>query len=728
MARLLLLIVLLYSSGSIADDSSIHAFTPPPGDTSVDFLSQIFGPVIDGMRNAAGAGDTQSLGANGNGQTVVGAIMSTFNLAVLMLSMLFVGWTTVKGTVDSAHDGELLGKKMSSVWVPLRTVAGTGLVLPLGSGFSLLQLGVLWLALQGAGVASTAWNVAMDHLQTSGTLGYVSIPDARPLAVGILRSQVCAAAMNKHYQESGRDTRIVFKAESIPVAFGSSPDVNSQQYMTEGYIDRSYSWVATDRKLNTEVCGTVKFQDSPSGKDMSSSLRGPLLAAHSQAVRTMIDELQPVAEQIVGWHTPQVGALDMAVSHYRVAMQEAARKAIDSTPDAAKTAFIQAAKDSGWVAAGSWWTSMTRLNDAVQTAINALPRTEGATIEQLEVQETLAVYRDSESVTDEYVKDRSGIPRAEALASTDWRTIRSADDFWRVLSAPAMVGLDNLTRRIAGANTSPVTQLRSVGNDIISIGLVLKASMFTAAGILGARDVSWTVGNVFDLSEALKTISGTAEWLSSSLWVIGAVLAYYLPAIPVIWWVMGVVRWLASVAEAVLAAPLMAAFLIHPDGDDAVGKSGPGWMLILAMVLQPVLLVIGLLVAILMTFPAGALVNSLFLQMVSGASGNTGVGLVGLVAWTSIYVTMMVLAMHSCLALVSSVPDGVMRYLAAQAGAQGIVKTADEATQRFEGGAGGAGAGLAKGGLPSGDGGMAGGGRSPGHSEQNSITNRDLLG
>ena len=722
----LLLLALLAISGSVlaADAGGFHSFSPPPGDTSVDYLAQIFGPVIDGLKVATSQANAQSTGDDANGQTVIGAMMGVFNTAVLFLACLFVLYTTVRGTVDSAHSGELLGKKMSEIWVPIRTVAGTALLLPLGSGFSLLQMGVLWLALQGVGVASTAWNAGMDRLAVTGTLGYVSIPDARPLAANILRSEICMAAMNKQYEESGSSARIEFVANSMPVAIGGSPDRNSQRYMTESYIDKSYSWRATDRTLNADVCGSISFQDSPQSQDVSSTLRTPLLAAHSQAVRAMIDELQPIANQIVAFQPPPAGALDLAATHYKTTMQTAANQAISATPDAAKSAFIQYSKDAGWVAAGSWWSNMTRLNDAVQTAVNALPTSKASSIESLEVKEVLTTYHDAMTVTEEYIKDRAGAPRAEMAA--EFKSIRSVEDVWRVLSIPAMIGLDALTHRIAGANTSPVTQLRSIGNDIVNIGLVIKGAMFIAAGLLGGKDFEWTVGLGFNLLEALKTVSGSVEWLSNALWVIGAMLAYYLPAVPVICWVMAVVRWLASVCECVLAAPIMAAMMIHPDSHDVVGKSGPGYMLILAMVLQPTLLLFALILSILMTYPGAALVNELFLQMVSGVAGNSGVGLVGLVAFTGLYVTLMVLVMHSCFALISAVPDNVMRFVAAQAGAQGVVKTGDDAYSNLHGGASGAGAAMARGGVSTGREGSAGKGKQGGGAE-NSFANADHL-
>lgn len=730
LARFLFLPAGLLAAGAAfaagADAGGLHAFTPPPGDTSVDYLAQIFGPLIDALKSSV------SGQAAAQGQTVIGAMMEVFNLAVLFLGMIFVLYTTIKGTVDTAHTGELLGKKMSEVWTPIRTVGGTALILPAASGFSLLQMMVLWLALQGIGIADAVWNAAMDRLAVNGSLGYVSIPDARPLAANILRSQICMASMNRQYQDSGVSTRIQFVPSSVPVSIGAL-DGSPTLHPVQSYVDRSYSWQATDRTLNRDVCGSISFQDSPQSKDLSVDLRRTLLAAHSQAVRAMIDELQPVADKIANFKgVPPAGAIDVAANHYKSTLQAAANQAIAATPSAARDAFIQSSKDAGWVAAGAWWPKMTALNDAVQNAVNALPTSKAASIDRLETKETLQNYSDALVVTEEYLKDRAGAPRAgapRAEVAAEVRNIRSADDFWKILSLPAMTALDKLTQRIAGANTSPVTQMRSIGNDIVSIGLVMKATMFTAAGVLGAKDIDYTVGLLFNVADALKTVSGSVEWLSNTLWVIGAMLAYYLPAVPVIFWVMGVVRWLASVAEATLASPITAAMIIHPDGHDVTGRSGSGFMLIISMVIQPALLLFALVLAILMTYPGAALVNELFIQMVAGTAGNTGVGLVGLVAWTALYVTMQILVMHSAFALVSAVPGNVMAFVASQAGAQGVVKSGDEAYHNLQGGAAGAGAGMARGGLPMDRGGSGGSGKGGGKAgrEENGFSNADHL-
>lgn len=709
MARLIFILLATLALPALAADAGegLHAFNPPPGDISVDFLRQIFGGVLDGMKTGAGLEGQQ---------TVVGAMMGVFNLAVLFLAMVFVAYTTIKATVDSAHSGELLGKSMSSVWVPLRTVAGTTFLLPTTSGFSLIQMGVLWLALQGVGVADAMWQAGMERLAVTGTLGRLSVPDARPLAANILRAEVCMAAMNKQYVAEERKERIV----SAKIILPNFSLANRQSLQPTGsvladnlystaaqlanslYATVDYRWQSTERLSSAAACGSLSWkEESQQGaltEDMTHASRAPIMRAHTRAVEAMIQELRPVAQQIVDWKRPVAGAVEAAATHYEDAVAVAAKAAVDASPDVAQESFIKHSETGGWVLAGTWFNQMARLNDSIQSAANMLPVSQPTRVEDLEIKEALVGYRDAMTFTDEYLKDRGAAPRQSYEVSvSDATSLRSGDDVWRLLSVPAMAGLDAITQRIAGANTSPVTQLRALGNDVITAGLKIKAAMFLIAGFAGSRASDWTVGNVFNVSEALKTISGTVEWASSALWALGAMLAYYLPAIPAFMWVMGVIRWLASVAEAVLAAPLLAAFQIHPGGDDVAGRSGPGLMLILAMVMQPALLLAGLMLSALMMYPAGALVNMMFLGMVSGVTGSDGFGIVGLVAMSALYVAMMVAAMHACFALISAVPDNVMRYVGSQAGAPTIgAPQVDKGASGLEGGTKGAGAGAAK--------------------------------
>ena len=66
------------------------------------------------------------------------------------------------GVANSANDGEVFGKNWSSVWTPLRAVAGMGMLLPTAAGFSFAQLFVLMVTLWGVGLANGAYKIGIQ--------------------------------------------------------------------------------------------------------------------------------------------------------------------------------------------------------------------------------------------------------------------------------------------------------------------------------------------------------------------------------------------------------------------------------------------------------------------------------------------------------------------------------------------------------------------------------------
>lgn len=271
MKKLLILAGLLAISSMAMAGTGLNQFSPPAGDASVDFLHEVFGKIVNMV-----ASGTDPRGAEID--DALGRMMSVFGTAVLFLGMIFVGYTTIKGTIDSAHDGEVLGRKMSEVWVPIRTVGGTALILPLASGYSTLQIAVLWLALQGVGIADAMWSAALSQIAKDNMVANPIIPDARPLAANILRFEVCAAAMNKQYADSGRTTRI--QAVAVPRNMSNTGDLGNwtpldivpgvaiydtiKTYSSSRYTVVDYKWRAVDGSgnadktyINPDVCGGI---------------------------------------------------------------------------------------------------------------------------------------------------------------------------------------------------------------------------------------------------------------------------------------------------------------------------------------------------------------------------------------------------------------------------------------------------------------------------------------
>lgn len=131
-------------------------FTPPSTDFSILFLSNIFG-VVDGV-------------LAGTGSQVMGQIFGVFNSAVLTLGGIVLMYTMIVSTLNTAHEGELLGKRWSSMWIPLRSVVGVSLLMPKASGYCTMQVFVMWVVVQGVGAADKIWSAALGYLERGGTI------------------------------------------------------------------------------------------------------------------------------------------------------------------------------------------------------------------------------------------------------------------------------------------------------------------------------------------------------------------------------------------------------------------------------------------------------------------------------------------------------------------------------------------------------------------------------
>lgn len=697
MIRLMTTVALVvYMSGAQADSSGpqgIQQFTPPASDLSVEYLREVFGSIIGFIHSGANV-------QGGQTTDVLGAMMKIFNSAVLFLGMIFVGYTTVKGTIDSAHDGEVLGKKMSSIWVPLRTVGGTALLLPLGSGYSLIQIFILWLALQGVGIGDGIWKAAIEQMNQDNMIARPMIPDSRPLAANILKFEVCAAAMNKQFQESNRSTRIT--AVSIPQTMSNTGELLNydvfdaaapvgvyttiKNFANARYSVVDYKWRANDNTyLNPDVCGGISWKQSweaSEGNSNTKVIKAPIMAAHAQAVQKMIIALQPIADQIVAGQKPAAGALESAAADYETALRSAAKTAVQSTNDRARSDFMKGAQDGGWIFAGTWYNHIVKMNDVMQSTLNGLPTSEPIDISDKETKEALVTYQDAIATADEYVKHRADGVRNVYYAETNVRAPREGEGAWeyvrKLISAPFMGAINQMTQEIAGSNLNHMSQTKSFGDVIVGTGEAMLITLASATGAANSLAVKGTVGIGFDLGAVFAFLSGTLTTLLLALCGCGVALSTYVPMIPSITWTTSVVNWFVLVFEAVIAGPLFGIAHVHPDGDDAVGKAGQGYMMILSLCMRPALMLFGLIGAMLLTQPVTGIVNVMFMTVISGVQADALTGIVSFVAYVAIYVITMTTVVHIVFSLIHWIPDNILRWLGSHAAGLGDAQRTGE--------------------------------------------------
>lgn len=693
-------------------------FTPSESDASVQFLREAFGSVISLIHP----------GSKLAGERVhdpLAAGMKIFNAGALFLGMLFLVYTTLRGTIDSAHDAEILGRRMNSMWVPLRTLGGAVAIAPGPSGYSLVQIAVLWIAVQGAGMADHIWGGIMDHLATDSMIAMPAVPQARSLAASVLKSEVCRAAMNAHFEETGRNDRIqvreiqqkvVNKGEGLGLAdMLASPLIGMMRRAAStvgtSYQVTEYRWDGGRYLSGEPPCGALRWSESDESKGGNSNVavdKAPILQAHAAAVRQMILFLRPTAALIVEGKAPPPGVIDDAARTYEEVLRRGAQIAVEDSNEKAKKSFIEFAKDGGWIYAGTYYGDIIRLNDSMQSAINSLPTPEPITITNKEMPEELQKLFDSLIVVEEYIKNRSTAPERAYDARTDWeaeakKPLTGWADIRRLASLPALGAINAWTQSMAGSNLSHMSQMKSLGDTIVTTAWATMGAMAIAAGVADSLAVQLTVGVVFDAGAALGVFGGLVTSMATLLMLGGLMLAFYVPLIPYIAWLVALIKWLVMVAENVLAAPIWAAAHIHPDGGEMSGKGGPGYFIILSTFLRPSLMVFGFLFGILLAQPVTGWINATYITAVAGAMGDSFNGLGAMVAYTVIYALIMTIVVHSLFSLVNYLPDNVLRWLGHAVGAGAIGdKESDQTSRVFgaavQGGAAGgvAGAGAAK--------------------------------
>ena len=140
------------ANDDIASAEEVYGSTPS-GDMSRIFLGQIFGSI-------------DHSGLTGSG-TLMPAVFKAFNTAALGIGAIIVMFSLIVSTLNTAHQGEILGQQWSTMWVPFRIILGIGILVPSGAGYTLLQSFIMWSVLQGVGAANYVWQQAVDAVNPS---------------------------------------------------------------------------------------------------------------------------------------------------------------------------------------------------------------------------------------------------------------------------------------------------------------------------------------------------------------------------------------------------------------------------------------------------------------------------------------------------------------------------------------------------------------------------------
>ena len=411
-------------------------------------------------------------------------------------------------------------------------------------------------------------------------------------------------------------------------------------------------------------------------------------AEHGKLVEQTILKMRAVAQGIVNGDKPSTAAISEAAYLYENRMRDLARLAVDNIGDKPKDGFIQYAERGGFITAGTYYNHIISLQDAVQLAVNSFPTSKTVDIDLKETEATLEGYQEALTVAEEYLLKRADSSQqayaAERAGGSGCSPVpRTWEGLRKCFSGPALYAISKITENLAGSNTSHVAQVKSTGDIIINTGWAIVGLNFAARAASGTAD-GVTMGVLGGIDKAIESVGFLVSFVAIALLSAGAMMSFYIPLIPFISWIAGVIKWVISIVEAMISAPIWGAAHIHPDGDDAVGRGGAGYFIILSMIMRPLLMLFGLICSIAVANPIAHLVNGGYMMAVSGAMHDSANGLGALVAYSVIYVIMMTTVLHAVFSLINWVPDTVMRWFGSAVSMHGVADSEDrEARQVF---------------------------------------------
>lgn len=644
----------------------------PATDISVNqFLNKLFGGLV----------------GNGGGGDPLEVLLRTFNGGVLTIGGILVFYTLVAGTMSTAHDGEMLGKRWSSLWIPIRTTLGAAAIMPtlgLKGGYCVIQAIVMWLALQGVGMANSMWTefLRSDELMKDAFYNPPGVSrQIRETFNDMYMSNVCTAAM----RESQKDNLILNAAFSAPLigaevrslpsggfAYGPMGSLCGQVLM--GSDPGSADSARTVPILGDAPASAAAFVDSNAIAESLRSVHRSNLASAQAQLKVLAD--QTVANTL----SPEAfnSAMNSLVQNYQTQLRDTAYNTYMGQRETLNAKLRQGMEADGWAMAGMYYVAVVRAQDEITRAITQTPATASG-----ELWGTGNIVTDAatqggafgvaknflgnafvnSSGRDTYLnRGRAMIKQGNAANLSQVETIadQATGDSW-VMKVVSWFMNDDMTffgnQQFAQQGQNPIIMAKNLGENMTAgawTALAIGGSVLALSGIdvLGTGIGDWA------------TVFTPVLFALFGMFVVpGATLSTYVPMIPYILWVGVIIGWVILVVEAVIAAPIWAVAHMAPDGDGVVGRGGQGYMLVLSLTLRPPLMVLGLACSISLMKPVGYFVNSTFLGAFAMGVNPGPLAITQAIAGCVLYAVVMVGVVHRVFTLIHVVPDRILRWI-----------------------------------------------------------------
>lgn len=655
--------------------------TDANNDISYKVMTKLWGDNWYDIQTLTGAGASDSFIYN------ILLYMNSFAFTVVVLLFIYTAWV---GTTSTAHEGVALGKKFSTIWVPIRFTTGMACLAPIFNGISILQVLILQLVVFSITSANTIYSDLYNDFFPSTSESASEIADNYSTTISNI------PGLKESTEEVGA---VALKAFMIQQYY--------QQVQEKGLQGSAYITTAPSSGEDTNVSYYYKFS-SPDLNGFKNFLAGSVMAnveipcatngalckKKDQAMKTLLNSINGVASNMISYHHNAAtggggGSKEAMYKAYATSLNTYYKTVSTATENELKSSatystYVSGLKSAGleskgWMSLGAYYWILSNASQIVIEEASKQAKTETADLNLLEnfaissgdLETYLSVADQIISATDVNNEDKVN---NSLSPKHSWFNQIAAIDY--LLDN----GLKDITGTEEGDNHDVVANLQRIGHQIIWVGNTVMTAAFlngkwvskiknilsgdSGNDLTGEEDEGGVVKKGFGfLAGLLGKALGLACMAAILLYPLGIALAFYLPAIPLLIWTVASLNWIISTMSLMVGAPVWAVAHSMPEGEGFQGaRGGEGYLLLLNVLLRPVLMVVGFYLAYIGIQMIGEFLYQLFVLYYS-SQDEYAKGFVTLFAQLFIFGGLVIIAVQKIFGLIVHFPDTILNFI-----------------------------------------------------------------
>lgn len=689
----------------MVDLEALRAEANVATDLATSIFNNLFGPIFASpFTSVSGA------------TTLFGVIFLAFNVVVFSAGVVWATYGVVAGVVQSAHEGVVLGKRMSAIWMPVRMVTGIGSLVPAFGGFSLSQVVMIAAAGWGITFGNYAYLKALAAANQFTPLVNMQIKGvgdqnqtAIDLAYAIFKQELCVRDELTHqasYNSMGIPVPVNEIIQTQPSKLHEAAS-GSAKYVGAAYgstLDRGKCGVVGIRYVGDSVRSSTSFFGFRNANVDYNAISSGVYDRYAGAyARFSADIIASAREYVNGVHTSgntttmaewpvPVGRIEQITSEFLSSVGRANAGADNGT--ALKSAALDNMKQFGFLGAGAFYSTFAELNSSIAQAtqaVNFIIVAPSGTSQNAAENSSPDRTRFQNAFDNQMTTKLSAAPQ---LSATPGGSCANGNGYLSGIIGAFTGGcsfgqtvVDMLLRGATAGSSSggtnsfrmidPIIAAKNLGDYFMVGGQTLLGVMSVAKDFIpeseSAKPAS-KASSVWQNIKKMNPISYLAQKIGGAIVSIlpiiaglmiglGALLSIYIPMVPFINWVSAIVQYVSTVVEALAAAPLWSFTHLQPDGEGMGSRTERGYIYLLLMLFSPILMIIGFFAACGLVVLTGSAVLWLFMPAMANVQGNSITGIFSVIGFVFIFFLLMNILIQGLFNLTMDLKDDVIGWI-----------------------------------------------------------------